>query len=141
MNKASKGVHRPGEKSSCEMPRREPAGYSCRDLKVSLVRRSRRRDSGRKAREEVVFKPLMHGTTAAPLTRCLLSECLRMALHAAIALCDSNPFWRGLPPVQYLEKRSETIRFRWQERGGNCETMLDTSRARGQERESDGESG
>lgn len=69
LNKASQGVCSPGKKSSREMPGREPAGDSCRDLKVSLARCSwtisAGRERGRKAAEEEVFKPLMHGTTAA----------------------------------------------------------------------------
>lgn len=136
MNKASKGVCSPGEKSNCEMPRREPASYSCRDLKVSLAHRSWRisggRDRGRKAKEEEVFKPLMHGTTVAPLTRCLLSMCLRMASHAVIALCASDPFWRGLPYRKVCSTWRKVRNYKIQmarkretgtDRKSNCETM------------------
>lgn len=42
----------PGEQRSCEMPRREPASYSCRDLKVRLVHHTDREKKQRKRQEE-----------------------------------------------------------------------------------------
>lgn len=75
MSKASEGARSPGVKISCEMPRREPAGDSCRDLKVSLTRRWRRQAQGGTEREEEEeeeveedFEPLMHVTTVVPRT-------------------------------------------------------------------------
>lgn len=66
LNKARKGACSPGKKSRCEMPRREPASYSCRDLKVSVVHRRWRREKkaeeetgrGRQKRRGEVFKAI-----------------------------------------------------------------------------------
>lgn len=66
LNKARKGACSPGKKSRCEMPRREPASYSCRDLKVSVVHHRWRREKkaeeetgrGRQKRRGEVFKAI-----------------------------------------------------------------------------------
>lgn len=74
LNKASKKVHRPGEKSSREMP---GSSCTCEDLKVGVMA-----NKLWKAGEKEAVMLLMYGISVAQLTSGVFSNYLCMQLYA-----------------------------------------------------------